>query len=190
MYEDPETAIFRLLCQSAELEHQRAELEHTSAELEHQSAELERLNSELARLKNGAPHAPSSSIPPYHKHMTQASRKGKSKRGAKPGHQGSSRQTPPKIDRREEHTLESCPDCGGALTPCGGATAKRKRVIEDIPRDIASEVTEHSERSEPSREVFQWKTSRLTPATGVPVAKATWSRKWLMRCRVVAWAIA
>lgn len=123
VYEDPEAAVFHLL---------------------HQGAELERLNVELAKLKEGGPHAPSSSLPPYRKQLTKAARSGKSKRGAKPGHKGSSRPTPPKIDRQEQHQLDQCPDCGGALTHCRGKTAKRKRIIEDIPRDIESEVTEYT----------------------------------------------
>ena len=130
VYDDPETAVFHLLQQSTKLEQQ--------------SAELERLNTELAKLKEGGPHAPSSCIPPFRKQTTKAARIGKSKRGAKLGHKGSSRSMPPNIDRREEHTLDHCPDCGGVVTCRGRTSAKRERVIEDIPQGITSEVTEHT----------------------------------------------
>jgi len=39
----------------------------------------------------------------------------KKKPGARAGHPGRRRQTPPQIDARVEHRLEVCPCCGGEL---------------------------------------------------------------------------
>jgi len=85
-----------------------------------------------------APSAPSGMKPPYQK----PPRKGRGKRpGRKAGHPGSRRPPPPQIDRSEEHVLDCCPNCAGPVTPCRGT---RTRLIEDIPRDITVEVTEHT----------------------------------------------
>lgn len=86
------------------------------------------------------PSTPSGQIPPY----TKPTGKGRAKpKGAKPGHPGHRRPTPPQIDRREEHTLSACPNCHGPVRPCRGS---RTRVIEDIPADITPIVTEHTIR--------------------------------------------
>lgn len=84
------------------------------------------------------PSTPSGQIPPYAK---PAVRHRPSKPGAKEGHPGVHRPAPPRIDRTEEHRLEVCPDCGGPLQRCQRV---RRRVIEDIPQDIATEVVEHA----------------------------------------------
>lgn len=63
------------------------------------------------------------------------------KPGAKVGHVGTRRPAPTRIDRREEHRLERCPDCGGELHRCG---RKRTRTVEDILKDLRTEVTEHT----------------------------------------------
>jgi transposase len=85
------------------------------------------------------PHTPFGSVPVYEKPSAKAKR-GKTV-GAKPGHEGHSRATPTRIDRREEHQLPACPDCGGELKRTG---RKRTRIIEDLPDDLHSEVTEHT----------------------------------------------
>ncbi len=101
------------------------------------------LSAKLAQLQ-AAPSAPSSATPVYLKPTTSSGRKKKTKRGAKPGHTGTRRAAPPRIDRREQHAAERCPDCDSPLTPCTGKRATRTRVIEDIPADIQSEVVEHT----------------------------------------------
>jgi hypothetical protein len=84
------------------------------------------------------PSAPSGQTPPYAK----PAGKGRAKpRGAKRGHPGRRRPAPPRIDRREEHTLSACPQCQGPVRPCRSA---RSRIIEDIPADITPVVTEHT----------------------------------------------
>ena len=90
--------------------------------------------------KKTSPSTPSSQVPPYEKPATKKKRK---KRGRKKGHKGACRKPPPEIDRREEHTLDSCPDCGGAL---GDSYAQRQRVIEDIEQStvVTTEHTIHS----------------------------------------------
>ena len=54
------------------------------------------------------PSTPSGQIPPYGKPGVR--RRGK-RPGAKEGHPGVHRPPPARIDRREEHRLEVCPDC-------------------------------------------------------------------------------
>jgi transposase len=84
------------------------------------------------------PHTPSGSIPPYAKTASSGRRK---KRGGQPGHTGTSRPQPTRIDRHEAHQLPACPDCGGELTRTGRT---RTRLVEDIPEDLQAEVTEHT----------------------------------------------
>ena len=84
------------------------------------------------------PSAPSGQTPPYAKPTAKARAKPK---GAKPGHPGHRRPAPPRIDRREEHTLTSCPKCHGPVRIC---RSSRTRIIEDIPADITPVVTEHT----------------------------------------------
>ncbi len=84
------------------------------------------------------PSAPSGQTPPYVKPTTKGRAKPK---GAKPGHPGRRRPTPPRIDRREEHALSACPKCRGPVRAC---RSSRTRIIEDIPADITPVVTEHT----------------------------------------------
>jgi transposase len=85
-----------------------------------------------------SPSTPSSQIPPYLKE--NGSKRGKKKKpGAQPGHNGSRRKKPDRIDRTEEHSLEKCPICGGAVSQ---ATETQTRIVEDIPVTQA-EVVEH-----------------------------------------------
>lgn len=84
------------------------------------------------------PAAPSGQTPTY----TKSNRSGRSKRrGARTGHPGRRRPVPPRIDRHEQHTLDTCPDCQGPVNPC---RSSRTRIIEDIPADIQPVVTEHT----------------------------------------------
>jgi transposase len=80
---------------------------------------------------------PSSQVPPYEK---PAARKGAKKRGQKVGHKGEHRRAPLVIDRHEEHSLGSCPECGG---PVGPPCDERRRVIEDIEKSTVV-TTEHT----------------------------------------------
>jgi transposase len=88
----------------------------------------------------GGPHTPSGAVPPYQK-PGRDPRKRRKKPGGKPGHEGSSRETPDRIDKQVTHELPACPDCGGALHRTG---RQRKRIIEDLPAASGSEVTEHT----------------------------------------------
>jgi transposase len=85
-----------------------------------------------------APSTPSAMIPVYQKPATPRRRK---KPGAKDGHDGSRRKTPPTIDARVEHRVEVCPCCGGPVRRC---KRTRTRIIEDIPKQITPVVTEHT----------------------------------------------
>ena len=99
---------------------------------------IEQLQGELGAQKTPDPATPSAMLPVYTKPKTPRRRK---KPGAKKGHPGSRRTAPARIDRREEHRLERCPDCGGSLQQCNRT---RTRTIEDIPEQIEPEVTEHT----------------------------------------------
>lgn len=109
----PEAAVFALL------------------QLAKRVAELER------QLGKSSPTASSGMKPPYEKPPVQ----GRSKPpGCKKGHPGYRRPPPERIDRRQEHRLERCPDCGTPVKKCHRV---RKRYIEDIPANLQAEVTEH-----------------------------------------------
>ena len=84
------------------------------------------------------PSTPSGQRPIYTK-PPAPQRKGKP--GAKPGHVGARRPKPQRIDQRQEHRAEVCPDCGGPLRRC---SATRTRTIEDILEDLKTVVTEHT----------------------------------------------
>ena len=83
------------------------------------------------------PSTPSAMIPVYLKQTVVGPKR---KAGAQPGHKGSRRAAPERIDHRREHRAEVCPDCGGPLNRCAET---RTRFIEDIP-EIKPEVTEHT----------------------------------------------
>ena len=101
----------------------------------------------IRRMRSSAPSpsTPSGMIPPHLKASTQTGKKPrrKKKAGGQPGHPGHHRSQPDHIDRREEHRLDRCPNCGGPLQRCHGPRSLRIRIIEDIPASIAPEVTEH-----------------------------------------------
>jgi transposase len=103
-----------------------------------QNAHIATLESRLMLDRTGDPNTPSGQRPIYTKPPTPR-RKGKP--GARPGHVGARRPIPPHVDRREEHRLERCPECGGELQRCG---RKRTRTVEDILKDLRTEVTEHT----------------------------------------------
>ena len=84
------------------------------------------------------PSTPSGMIPTYKK--PPAKRHGKKRSGGKPGHPGSRRLVPTRIDWEEEHRAKRCPDCNSCLKRC---SETRTRCIEDIP-EIQPEVTEHT----------------------------------------------
>ncbi|MBA3642128.1 MAG: IS66 family transposase [Acidobacteria bacterium] len=100
------------------------------------------LNQRVAELQAAAPGpaTPSAMVPVYHK-PAASKRRRKKKPGAKDGHAGTRRKTPPEIDAREVHRLAACPCCGGVLQRC---QRPRTRIIEDIPREITPVVTEHT----------------------------------------------
>jgi transposase len=98
-------------------------------------------NARIARLQPAAasPSTPSGMVAVYEKPAVDKRRRRKP--GAKAGHPGARRKPPAKIDIRVEHRLEVCPCCSGPLQRCN---RKRTRVIEDIPKEITPEVTEHT----------------------------------------------
>ena len=109
-------------------------------------AAAQRIAELRARLEGPAkidPSTPSGQRPVYTKPPAPtASGKRKAKPpGAKPGHVGHRRAKPTRVDRREEHRLECCPDCGGELQRCKHA---RTRTTEDFLKDMRAEVVEHT----------------------------------------------
>ena len=81
---------------------------------------------------------PSGMRPVYQKPARQ--KRGK-KPGRKPGHAGSRRKSPDRVDQRKAHRASCCPHCQGELKRC---STTRKRFTEDIPQDIRPVVTEHT----------------------------------------------
>ena len=84
------------------------------------------------------PSTPSGQRPVYTK---PPAKKRKGKPGAKPGHIGTRRPKPQRIDQHKEHRLERCPICDGELQRCAQT---RTRTIEDILKDLRPVVTEHT----------------------------------------------
>lgn len=103
-----------------------------------QNARIAQLEGRAALAGAGDPATPSGQRPIYTK---PAAPKRKGRPGARPGHAGSRRPAPDRIDRREEHRLDVCPDCGGDLQRC---KRTRTRTVEDILADLKTEVTEHT----------------------------------------------
>jgi len=103
-----------------------------------QNRRIADLQSKLGGAAPIPPSMPSGQRPVYTKPATPKRRR---KPGAKNGHQGTRRPTPERIDRRESHRLPRCPDCGGRLQRC---RRTRTRIVEDIPEEIESVVTEHA----------------------------------------------
>lgn len=96
------------------------------------------LQGQLAGPAKIDPATPSGQRPIYAKPAASTRRK---KPGAKVGHAGARRPAPDQIDRREEHRLDVCPDCGGELQRCDRT---RTRTVEDILADLRAVVTEHA----------------------------------------------
>ncbi len=84
------------------------------------------------------PATPSGMKPPFAKPAVSSRRK--KRPGRKPGHAGSRRELPTRIDERQTHRAEVCPDCGGPLNRC---IETRVRHTEDI-RHTQPVVTEHT----------------------------------------------
>jgi hypothetical protein len=88
------------------------------------------------------PSTPSGMIPVYAKANVPPPRGRRRKRpGAKNGHPGHRRPTPTRIDEHREQRLKVCPGCGGPLQRC---QRTRTRLIEDLPENLQSVVTEHT----------------------------------------------
>ena len=88
-----------------------------------------------------SPLAPSSAKAVYKKENKLRNKRGK-KIGAKKGHVGSRRAKPAHIDRRQEHSLKSCPHCGNENL--SQRNKKRTRIIIDIPDGFSVETVEHT----------------------------------------------
>lgn len=102
-----------------------------------QAKMLAELQAQAAGQSHQSPSTPSGMKPPYQKPPA----KGRKRRpGAVPGHAGARRPRPERIDRREVHRADRCPDCHGRLQHC---QETRTRYTEDIP-EIQPEVTEHT----------------------------------------------
>jgi transposase len=84
------------------------------------------------------PSTPSAQKPAFVKPVRQSRRRRTP--GRKPGHAGSRRVLPDRIDRTVEHRAEHCPDCGSHLKRC---STTRQRIIEDIPETVRVEVVRH-----------------------------------------------
>jgi transposase len=96
------------------------------------------LKAEIKRLRgeDPDPNTPSGMTPAFKKENSKGR---KLKPGRKNGHLGSRRNSPQEINKRIEHEMNQCPDCG---CPLCKPVSKRIRIIEDIPV-TKSEVTAH-----------------------------------------------
>lgn len=103
-----------------------------------QNSRIAKLEGRVAVAGVGDPNTPSGQRPIYVKPPAPR-RNGKP--GARPGHAGVRRPVPRRIDRREEHRLKVCPDCGGELQRC---RRTRTRTVEDILSDLRTQVCEHT----------------------------------------------
>jgi transposase len=102
-----------------------------------QGVQITELESKLKAAGQLCPSTPSGQRPVYTKPPAP---KRKGKPGARPGHRGSRRAKPERIDRRQEHHAECCPNCRG---PVGQSKTQRSRYVEDIAEDARTEMTEH-----------------------------------------------
>lgn len=91
---------------------------------------------ELAAAGAG-PHTPPASIPVYAK---PPAKKRRGKPGAREGHEGHRRPTPPPDRTEVVGELKVCPECSTPVLP---ARRRRRRTIEDIPADMKVEVVQH-----------------------------------------------
>jgi transposase len=94
----------------------------------------------LAQPSGPAPTTPSGMTPIYQKPTTKQRTQ---RRGRKRGHTGTHRPLPIHVDQYAKHSLDACPSCASAVTPC---RSSRTRLIEDIPENIRPVVTEHTIR--------------------------------------------
>jgi hypothetical protein len=106
-------------------------------------AAARRISELQARAPAGvSPSTPSGQRPLYTKPNVAAGRGRRRKRpGARDGHPGHHRPAPTRIDERQTHRLKVCPCCGGPLQRC---RRTRTRLIEDLPENLQSLVTEHT----------------------------------------------
>ena len=85
-----------------------------------------------------SPSTPSGMVPVYQKPPAKTRSQ---QPGRKAGHPGTRRPPPARIDQRQEHRAEVCPDCHGPLTRC---SETRTRYTEDIPENLQPVCTEHT----------------------------------------------
>ena len=83
------------------------------------------------------PATPSGQVPVY---LKPSAKKRRKRPGAKPGHPGTRRSPPDKIDRKKVHRLERCPQCDGKLQR---SSRTRTRLIEDLLDVYELTATEH-----------------------------------------------
>lgn len=120
-----------------------AEIIALRAENQQLRQKVSQLEDEVARLKK---NSSTSSKPPSSdivKPRSEQRQPGKRKIGAQPGHPGKNRTLlpPEQVDIILPHVVESCPDCGSALTIDTNAEPYVQQVIELRAKPI--EVTEH-----------------------------------------------
>jgi len=107
-----------------------------------QDARLTVLEAQAQTPGGVSPSTPSGMRPVYTKPNIAPGRGRRRKRpGAKNGHPGHHRPPPTRIDEHREQRLKVCPCCGGPLQRC---QRTRTRLIEDLPENLQSVVTEHT----------------------------------------------
>jgi hypothetical protein len=101
-------------------------------------AEQDRRIAELQGKAVPGPHTPSGAIPIYAKPGASKRRRGTP--GARNGHDGHRRPAPTPDRVEEVAPITVCPECSGPVRP---AQRRRRRTVEDMPRDLKSEAVEY-----------------------------------------------
>ena len=123
----------RLAALEAEVHTLRTENARLHAELQAANQRVAELEAENERLREAVKQLQRAPFQPRRRRQSQRKTdpSGSGKRsGRKPGHTGSGRPRPERIDDRERVSVgDQCPDCGTAFT---GKGVVRERIIEDI----------------------------------------------------------
>jgi hypothetical protein len=128
----------RIAQQGARIVEQGATIVEQGMKITERDATISDLQAKLAGPAFVHPSTPSGQQPIYTKPTVP---KRKKKPGARKGHKPARRPQPERIDDKQKHRLDRCPDCGGRLQRCNRT---RTRTIEDILEDLKTVVTEHT----------------------------------------------
>src|SRR4030042_452490 len=141
-----DAVILALLAAARRIGEQDARLVEQDARLVERDARLAVLEKQARTTTAGvSPSTPSGMQPVYSKPNVRrgTTRTGRRRKrpGARDGHPGHRRPPPTRIDEHREHRPQVCPSRGG---PLPRSRRRRTRLVEDLPEDLHSVVTEHT----------------------------------------------